>query len=304
MKTDLNFRIKELVKNIIIDELDAIAEKLKNNYSAKYNELKKHSEKWENDKIEQCRKTLKSSGLSDIITQAAESEKKNLIAKMKPKSYTIVHFVSVSEGNPTFFVPGWGQRDAEGSLEYDLFKCALESAENRTRGFYFIDHKIGKHSALVGPFIKNDDKTEWAIADYVRRMTDNFPVNARLLGLGIDTYVVNGNFSFVDTEEGDTASVRVKITPSSIKYKLIPLYRKNCDFFPDVDQKFQIVIPSGTVLPVHVTSETEMSGKGNYICSNGQGQMRAAFEEMKLKPGDSVEIAELERRKKYSMKKV
>ncbi len=95
-------------------------------------------------------------------------------------------------------------------------------------------------------------------------------------------------------------SVVINLTPSAIKYSLIPLRMKHKDFFPDYKNDFELVTPIGKTLDVHVTSKIQgKRGEGNYIVGN----LNQVFRQMNIGAEDSVEIVEIVPKKKYAMRK-
>jgi|YelNatPaOPRAMG01_1025707.scaffolds.fasta_scaffold142985_1 hypothetical protein len=114
----------------------------------------------------------------------------------------------------------------------------------------------------------------------------------------VSSFQLLGNTIQADTRP---SRIEVTLTPSSLRYNLIPVHRNNRKYFPSYKEDFDLETNIGN-LRCHVTGRVgniqpgDQEG-GQYIV----GGLKSWFEKNKPKPGEKVFIEIIEPRRKYRL---
>jgi len=223
----------------------------------------------------------------ETLREAKKKKKKEVTSRLKGLKLDVEMVLNRNNDGVEIYVPA---RYANGTdLEKDLVGHVVSIF-----GEYASHVRIGR----FGPYVavtgnverKDSDLKEWLEADSEAMAMSHIDLKAHEVMIPVE-----GKYS--------SKLVVIPMTPSAIRYKLIPVHQTNRKFFPRYKEPFEIITPQGTIT-AQVTSKTPTPGRGNYICSIGDGSLGNFIKESGLKPGDKVEIAEIKPKKKYSMTKV
>ena len=255
-------------------------------FDSKYTAAKEFTESFGDDKIKEYSAKLPEA-VKKALKKTANNEKKKVTAKLKDKGLEIEMVLSTHNG-VELFVP---VRYANGTIiEKDLLG-------HTSSVFYTFDPrastgKFGDYVSLTGNVGRRSD---------LKKMLETAPEAMKVASIDLKVHTMSIPLEGGSYEE-NPEYISVKLTPSALKYQLIPVLKKHRSFFPGYKNEFEILTPVGNI-GAWVTSKTPNArGKGNYICtSKRDGAIGKVFEKMNLNPGDELLITEIIPKKKYSV---
>ncbi len=228
--------------------------------------------------------------ISGVLKEARSRKKRTVKERLEGRRLSVEMVLNRHDG-VEIYVP---VRYANGTnLEKDLVGHVVSTfaryAPNVKVG------TLGDYVAVSGqPILKDRDLKK----DLERKTPE-------VMGLGnVSVVVYEVTIPVAGTFKTEYKKLVKVMTPSAIKYKLIPVHAKDREFFPRYKEPFEIVSEHGQ-FTAQVTSSTKfVHGRGNYICSTGDGALGNLIKKLKLKPGNKVEITAIKPKRIYQIRKV
>ena len=225
------------------------------------------------------------------IKKTAESERKKVENQLREKRLEVEMVLSSHNGGEIYVPARYAKKTA---IEKDLVGHVSSAVCLANPNAKIRIGRFGKYVAVSGDIRIN--------AGILKRLIVKEKPEAMRLA-NVDLVVYEMSLPFEAAYQGELRSIKIGMTPSAVRYKLIPVHKENSRFFPSYKIPFEIVTLHG-VMSTQVTSKTPAPGRGSYICSTGDGSLGKIIKAMRLRAGSQVQITEITPKKKYSMKKV
>lgn len=266
-------------------------------YNGIYVAAKDFVESFGEEKLRDYKKRICDPKVIRILEDAATSQRQVLAKKVGNGSLCTEVIVNLADGIE-LFVPVRQKPAVKTGLEKAILAHITETASEV--GCNIRSGKIGEFVSLglYNPKIKSSK----ALASALRGKICSLPEEMNLAKVEIRPYAMM--LPVFGSCISDRDSITIRLTPSSIQYQLIPVRRKDAEFFPPYKHEFTLETCTGNVF-AWVTSQTPAKGKGNYICgSRRDGTLGDAMSKLGLNERSRVRIAALEPHKRYSLEKV
>jgi hypothetical protein len=279
--------LTEKIQNSVKESFDEQSRKIVS-YERVYSEALEFMNSFSDSKMKEYAEKLgKDAIVTEALKETANNKRDELSKNLKGKSLEVEAIINSREGKTELFVPARYENGTE---------IEKEIAGHATSAVYSLDSKasvgrIGDYIAISAD-VRN--------AEELKKRLENSSDSMKLANIDMKAHRMS--IPAEGEYQQNQKYILVKITPSAVDYKLIPLRKGARQFFPGYKQEFEILTPFGH-LNAWVTSKTpEAPSKGNYICgSRRDGMLGTILEKMSLKPGDEIRIEEIIPRKKYAM---
>ncbi len=284
----LQAAVAEASRKAAIEHFESVNRAIKA-YDADYRDAVKFVEQFAPAQIERSILALEHSGFQGearALFEAAQASRQAEVAERFKDKHLVVEVLHnyAAPGRTEFLVPV--QADDGTRLEKDLSNRVIQAA-------LLTDPQV-KHGRL-GPYMALSLGIGDLAGARARLESPCEPFRLAHVGLHIEEAALPLLGAYPDAGRSIVKAVR----HSYLEYGLITTYKSDGRFFPPLDQEFELVTPAGSTT-CHVTSKIRGGrGRGSYIV----GSLKAIFCAMKLQVGDSIEITELARHARYSLKK-